>query len=124
MIMSNGKDQLRQEDLKNMYIETPVKTIFNKFANHRDVSLVYGEPIEHGLHKVIPVAKVKYAVGGGGDGRGGEGGGGSFSIKPTGVYIITPDEVKFQSTLDRKKLIVLAIIFGGILGLLTVWKRK
>ncbi|GKV64710.1 MULTISPECIES: hypothetical protein [unclassified Sporosarcina] len=122
--MSNGQEQIKQEDLKHMYIETPVKTIFNKFANHKDVSLVYGEPIDHGLQKVIPVAKVKYAVGGGGDGRGGDGGGGSFSIKPAGVYIITPDEVIFQSTLDRKKLTGLGVIFGGILGLLTVWKRK
>lgn len=124
MLMSNEQNQLKQEDLKNMYIETPVKTIFNKFANHRDVSLIYGEPIEHGLQKVIPVAKVKYAVGGGGDGRGGEGGGGSFSIKPAGVYIISPDEVKFKSTMDRKKLTGLAIAFGGIVGVLSVWKRR
>lgn len=98
------------------YIETPVKTIFKKFANAKDVSLVYGEPIEVGFKKVIPVAKAQYAIGGGGDGRGGEGGGGAFSVKPVGVYEITPDRTTFKSTIDMKKLTICTMIAAGIVG--------
>ena len=124
MTMSSGAEQVNTNALPKGYIETPVKTIFKKFANQRDVSLVYGEPIELGLQKVVPVAKIKYAVGGGGDGNGGEGGGGSFKVKPVGVYIITPDQVKFQSTLDVKRLTALTVVVGGVLGLLSIVKGR
>ena len=122
--MKNGQAQPNENAGKKEYIETPVKTIFNKFANQKDVSFIYGEPIELGLQKVVPVAKVKYAVGGGGDGSGGEGGGGAFTIKPIGVYVITPDQVKFESTLDRKKLTAITVVVGGVLGLWAICKRK
>lgn len=122
--MNNGQDQTNNNAVKKEYIETPVKTIFNKFANQKDVTLIYGEPIEHGLQKVVPVAKVKYAVGGGGDGNGGEGGGGSFTIKPIGVYVISPDQVTFESTLDVKKLTALTVVVGGVLGLWALCKGK
>ena len=122
--MNNGQAQPNENAAKKEYIETPVKTIFNKFANQKDVSFIYGEPIELGLQKVVPVAKVKYAVGGGGDGSGGEGGGGAFTIKPIGVYVITPDQVKFESTLDVKKLTALTVVVGGVLGLWALSKGK
>lgn len=122
--MNNGQAQPNENARKKEYIKTPVKTIFNKFANQKDVSFIYGEPIELGLQKVVPVAKVKYAVGGGGDGSGGEGGGGTFTIKPIGVYVITPDHVKFESTLDRKKLTALTVVVGGVLGLWALCKGK
>lgn len=108
------KQQLPSTEWKQAPIETPVKTIFKKFANQRDVSLVYGEPIELGLKKVVPVAKVKYAVGGGGDGVGGEGGGGAFKINPVGVYEITPEDVKFKSALDWKMVLSLSILTCGL----------
>jgi uncharacterized spore protein YtfJ len=92
------------------YVETPVKTVFKKFGNNKDVTLVFGEPIEVGLTKVVPVAKLKYAFGGGGDNVGNNGGGGAFTVTPIGVYEITPDQVKFRSTRTR----------GLVFGLLTV----
>ncbi|MDV6379272.1 hypothetical protein ORD22_13715 [Sporosarcina sp. GW1-11] len=124
MNINSKLDQPNENAVKKEYIETPAKTIFKKFANQKDVSLIYGDPIELGLQKVVPVAKVKYAVGGGGDGSGGEGGSGSFSIKPVGVYVITPDEVKFKSTLDVKKISALTVVVGGVLGLWALWKGK
>lgn len=122
--MKNEQGQVNAKSAETEYIETPVKTIFKKFANQKDVSLVYGEPVEHGLQKIVPVAKVSYAVGGGGDGNGGEGGGGSFRVKPVGVYVITPDQVKFTSTLDVKKITALTILIGGLLGVLSALRRK
>ena len=83
------------------YVETPVKTVFKKFGNNKDVTLVFGEPIEVGLTKVVPVAKLRYAFGGGGDNVGNDGGGGAFTVTPVGVYEITPDNVKFKSTRNR-----------------------
>ncbi|WP_339253731.1 spore germination protein GerW family protein [Sporosarcina sp. FSL W8-0480] len=94
-------------------VETPVATLFKKFAKHRDVTLVYGDPIEVGLTKVIPVAKVRYGFGGGGDGAGNNGGGGGFQINPVGVYEITPERVVFKST--RSKLtVVLTLLTCGL----------
>ncbi|MFS0575480.1 hypothetical protein AB1K83_07595 [Sporosarcina sp. 179-K 3D1 HS] len=104
-------------------IETPVKTIFKKFANQRDVSLVYGDPIELGLKKVVPVAKVRYGVGGGSDGTGGEGGGGGFMINPIGVYEITPEDVKFKSTIDWKVLLALTVCTFGLFLVLKMVKK-
>lgn len=98
-------------------METPVATLFNKFAKHRDVTLVYGDPIEVGLTKVVPVAKVKYGFGGGGDNEGNNGGGGGFQINPVGVYEITPDSVRFKST-RSKMTIVLTLLTGGLFWLI------
>src|SRR5690606_27994102 len=100
-----------------------VKTIFDKFAKQKDVSLVYGEPVEVGLKQVIPVAKVKYGVGGGGDERGSGGVGGGFKIQPVGVYEVTPDRVTFKSAVDLKMIAALAIVTGGILGLVSLRKK-
>lgn len=93
-------------------IETPVKTLFQKFADHKDVSLVYGDPIEVGLTKVVPVAKLHYGFGGGGDNAGNNGGGGVFRINPVGVYEITPDRVKFKPTRSGGQLIGLLLLSG------------
>ncbi|MBB4825642.1 putative spore protein YtfJ [Sporosarcina luteola] len=109
---------------KQKNIATPVQTIFNKFADCRDITLVYDEPIEVGLKKVVPVAKVKYAVGGGGDGNGGEGGGGSFSIQPVGVYEISPDKLTFTSVKHMQRQNVLILILIGLIGLLLFRKKK
>ena len=122
--MNTEQDHIHAKSGENQYVKTPITTIFKKFANQKDVSLVYGEPIDHGLQKIVPVAKVLYAVGGGGDGRGGEGGGGTFRIKPVGVYVITPDQVKFTSTLDVKKITALTVFIGGLLSIFAILKRK
>lgn len=47
------------------YKPSPVRPIFEKFSTDRDVSLVYGEPIEMHGRTIIPVPKVKYSIGGG-----------------------------------------------------------
>ena len=98
-----------------------MKTVFKKFGNNKDVTLVFGEPIEVGLTKVVPVAKLRYAFGGGGDNVGNDGGGGAFTVTPVGVYEITPDHVKFKPTRNR------GLIFGlltVLLGLIFVVARK
>lgn len=111
--MIQVQEQSKSAEQKGV-VDTPVKTIFKKFANNKDVTFVFGEPIEAGLTKVVPVAKLKYAFGGGGDNAGNDGGGGAFTVSPVGVYEITPDQVKFKSTHNRSLLVLLLVIFFGL----------
>ncbi|MCM3758336.1 hypothetical protein M3197_12775 [Sporosarcina aquimarina] len=104
--------------LEKTFEETPIKAVFKKFGVQRDVSLIYGEPVEVGLNKVIPVAKLKYAIGGGG-----EGAGGSFSVKPVGVFEITPDHVTFKTTNSYRKAATIGLIVTGIIGILISRKK-
>lgn len=105
-----------------MEYKSPSKVIFEKFARHKDVSLVYGEPIELANKKVLPVAKALYAVGGGGGYSGeseksqGEGGGGYIAIKPVGVYEITSEKVMFKPVIEFRWVALLASVctFGVI----------
>ena len=94
---------------KHAIYHSPIRSIFDKFSRQKDVSLVYGEPIELDSKSVLPVAKVNYYVGGGGgfsdasekaSAAQGEGGGGYFSIKPVGVFEITPEKVKFKPIIN------------------------
>ena len=107
------KGQVQVENAgRKEFREAPVTTVFKKFGNNKDVSLVFAEPIEVGLTKVLPVAKLRYGFGGGGDGAGADGGGGGFLVKPVGVYEITPDRVRFKSTRDPLQIVGLAFMLG------------
>ncbi|WP_110938596.1 spore germination protein GerW family protein [Salipaludibacillus neizhouensis] len=111
-----------------MSYESPVRPLFEKFSKGRDVTLIYGDPIELGDMKILPVAKVNYSFGGGG-GKSlgtekappseGEGGGGHVSITPVGVFHISPTETIFKPVKDVKKTIGMMML--GILTLGFVW---
>lgn len=105
--------------------KSPIRVIFEKFSIQKDVSLVYGEPIKLDNKRVLPVAKVSYAVGGGGGYSGesenssagqGEGGGGHIVIKPVGVYEITPEKVTFKPVNEFRWFVFLVSVctFGVI----------
>ncbi|WP_432361192.1 spore germination protein GerW family protein [Sporosarcina sp. UB5] len=113
MVQLQVQEQAQVESAERKeIIETPVKTVFKKFGNNRDVSLVFGDPIEVGLTKVVPVAKLRYGFGGGGDNAGNNGGGGGFIVNPVGVYEITPERVRFKSTRNYERIIGLVLLFG------------
>ena len=111
-VQEKGQVQVESSAGRKEFREAPVTTVFKKFGNNKDVSLVFGEPIEVGLTKVVPVAKLRYGFGGGGDGNGADGGGGGFIVKPVGVYEITPDRVKFKSTRDPLQIAGMAVLIG------------
>lgn len=111
-VQEKGQVQVESSVGRKEFREAPVTTVFKKFGNHKDVSLVFGEPIEVGLTKVLPVAKLRYGFGGGGDGNGADGGGGGFLVKPVGVYEITPERVKFKSTRDPLQIAGMACLLG------------
>lgn len=121
---------MAEKELKQIF---PIRSIFEKFSTTRDVSLVYGDPINLENKTVLPVAKVRYNVGGGSgyDGgnpeenkhqSGGEGSGGHFLIKPLGVYDITAKKTVYKPVvpLDLIFLLPLAVT---TLALLVVSKK-
>ena len=122
------KTSKQKDNTKLPMIQTPIRSIFEKFSREKDVSLIYGEPIIMDNKRILPVAKVNYFVGGGGGGGftdeqnasgQGEGAGGAFSIKPVGVYEITEENVKFKPILPINQLLtVFSIITLGLAFLL------
>ncbi|MFD1928456.1 hypothetical protein ACFSFY_10380 [Sporosarcina siberiensis] len=111
--------------------QSPIGRIFDKFSRHKDITLIYGDLIEFENKKVLPVAKVKYIVGGGGGYSGetantpvgqGEGGGGYISVRPIGVYEINTKIVKFKPAFDLKFISTLSLIFT--FGLILLFKKN
>jgi uncharacterized spore protein YtfJ len=108
----------------------PLQSIFDKFAEKRDVTLVYGDPIKLEHRTILPVAKVKYNLGAGsgyedGDesenkkGSGGEGGGGQFLIKPVGVYDITDEKTTYKPIVPLEMIFIIPLIITGLTMLLS-----
>lgn len=105
----------------------PLQSIFDKFAEKRDVTLVYGDPIKLEHRTILPVAKVKYSVGAGmgyeekeenKKGGGGEGGGGQFLIKPVGVYDITDEKTTYKPVVPLELIFIIPVIITGLALLL------
>ncbi len=69
--------------------------------------LCYGEPVQVGATKVIPVARVRGA-GGGGFGRenkdSGGGGGGWLDAQPMGFIQVTADGARFEAIPDPERV--------------------
>ena len=116
---------------KQFIYKSPIRSIFDKFSREKDVSLIYGEPIALENKRVLPVARAKYNVGGGGGYSGksdqssadqGEGGGGFISVKPLGVYEVTPEKVKFKPIIDLNLVFVLFTVLT--FGLVWVLRRR
>ncbi|MBO1909942.1 spore germination protein GerW family protein [Sporosarcina sp. 6E9] len=130
----NGINPTINSTATKPFYRSPIGVIFDKFARYKDVSLVYGEPIELENKKVLPVAKVDYYVGGGGGYSGesknssatqGEGGGGYISVKPLGVYEITSDKVKFKPVIDMKFILaIITLLTLGLTLLMRLGKKK
>ncbi|HSP21840.1 MAG TPA: spore germination protein GerW family protein [Planococcus sp. (in: firmicutes)] len=122
---------------------SPLLPIFEKFATARDVSLVYGDPIEMHGRTIIPVAKVKYSVGagaGGGyehedkdpdssgfeevEGGHGEGAGGAFQVKPVGIYDVTAEKTVYRPIVPVELIILLPLMMTGLAFLMAASQDK
>ncbi|ANU16268.1 hypothetical protein BBI11_04010 [Planococcus maritimus] len=122
---------------------SPVRPIFEKFSTARDVSLVYGDPIEMQGKTIIPVARLRYSVGAGaGGGYGpvsgeeghsnpeeaagghGEGAGGSFSVKPLGVYEVTEDKTVYRPLVPIELIVLLPLMMTGLGFLMAASQNK
>lgn len=106
--------------------------ILDGLKSSASVSTVYGKPIHASGKTLIPVAKVAYGFGGGGEvekkGTIGkkniereEGGGGGVAVKPVGVLEVTGKRTKFVPISKKARLFgILAI--GFVTGL--AWSRR
>ena len=118
-------------------VQELLKNISERIQSSASVKVVYGEPIVAEGKTIIPVARVRYGFGGGGGSQGGEptteegqthpqtggGGGGGVDVTPVGFIEVTPDETRYVSIEDRKR-IIRAILFGTLLGFLLLWRRR
>jgi uncharacterized spore protein YtfJ len=84
-------------------------------------SAVFGEPVKRGDVKVIPVARARWAFGGGTgaspEGSGG-GGGGAGWVSPIGYIEVREDGVEFKRIPDRRWIGVAAAAAVGVAGIL------
>ncbi len=120
----------QNEEEKNVY-QSPVRPIFDKFARHKDVTLIYGEPVSYENRCIIPVAKMSYSFGAGGGGGAnteknesgqGEGSGGYISVKPLGVYEMGADRVRFKPVIDVKFILTAVSVLTAVVTL-RLWKK-
>ena len=100
-------------------MSTFITDALEKFKEHVDVNLVFGETREVKGKSIIPVATFGYGFGGGtGKGKSGnndegsgEGGGGGFKGKPIGVFECKENYTRFIPAVSFKEIILLTFIF-------------
>lgn len=106
--------------------------ILEGLKSSASVSTVYGKPIHASGKTLIPVAKVAYGFGGGGEtekkgvfGKRNidteEGGGGGVAVKPVGVLEVTGKRTKFVP-ISRKVRLLGFVAIGFVTGL--AWSRR
>ena len=101
-----------------MNIQDLLQGMAERVSASASVKNVYGDPVAVGERTVIPVAKVRYAFGGGGGNkseREAGGGGGNVSARPCGALEVTNAGTRFIAFDDRPK-IGAALALGFVLG--------
>lgn len=115
-----------------MSIKRFIGGILEGLKSSASVSTVYGKPIHASGKTLIPVAKVAYGFGGGGEtekkGVFGkrdidteEGGGGGVAVKPVGVLEVTGKRTRFVP-ISRKARLLGFIAIGFVTGL--AWSKR
>jgi uncharacterized spore protein YtfJ len=108
-----------------------LQSMSERFAAGANVKQVFGEPIVSGGKTVIPVARMRYFLGGGWGGGehkgehverplsgGGGGGGGAVTASPVGALEITDAGVRFIRFYDPAQ--IAKVCLGGMVALLLV----
>jgi uncharacterized spore protein YtfJ len=96
--MTTPEEQARQtaeDDPGSRLLERLVSQV----GGHARIQAVYGEPVARERVTVIPVARVRWGVGGGGGSApegSGSGGGGGVAADPIGYIEITPAGANFR----------------------------
>jgi uncharacterized spore protein YtfJ len=108
-----------------------LQSMAERFAATASVKQVFGEPIERGGRTIVPVARVKYRLGGGWGGgeqegatsdrplaAGGGGGGGVVKANAVGVLEITDAGTRFIRIVDPADIVKACV--GGLVAILIV----
>jgi uncharacterized spore protein YtfJ len=95
------------------------ETLAEKLGASAQAAHIFGEPVERDGVTVIPVAKARWGLGGGGRhgrfGRGqGVGGGGGAAVEPVGFIEIRGGETRYRP-IDDPKWVIGAALAGGFL---------
>ena len=120
-----------------MSIQELIQSISERVQTTASVKAVYGEPITAEGKTIIPVARVRYGFGGGGGTQEvkpgsepgtpkqnvGGGGGGGVEVSPVGFIEITPEETRYVSFEDRRRVIK-ALVIGLLLGIFLLRRRR
>ena len=121
-----------------MSIQELIQSISERVQTTASVKAVYGEPITAEGKTIIPVARVRYGFGGGGGTQDdapssesgetpqqtiGGGGGGAAEVSPVGFIEITPDETRYVSFEDRRR-VIRALVIGLLLGIFLLRRRR
>lgn len=107
-----------------------LQSLSERLAGSASVKQVFGEPIHAAGKTIVPVARVRYALGGGGGGGenklmaegrpmsgSGGGGGGAVIASPVGALEISEEGTRFIRFFDRVELAKLCLA-GGVLMVL------
>lgn len=99
-----------------------VEKIADVIAHSAEARLVFGEPIVRGGVTIVPVARMRFGLGGGGGTKAGDkevpaagqgqGGGGGLVATPAGFLIIRGDDVSYRPIRDPQRLSVLVLAAG------------
>lgn len=103
-----------------MAVKDLLASLTDRLATSANVKSVYGEPIEAQGRTIVPVAKVRYAFGGGEgqeQGKDGSGGGGCVRARPVGVIEVDENGTRFVPIIDATS-IAMAVGAGLAIGLL------
>lgn len=97
------------------------ETLAEKLGAAAQAAHIFGEPVERDGVTVVPVAKARWGLGGGGGrhgrfGRGqGVGGGGGAQVEPVGFIEIRDGETRYRPIADPKWVIGAALAGGFLL---------
>jgi len=88
-------------------------TLAERIGARFDAGSVFGAPVERGGVTVIPVATIRFGIGGGGGsdpskGQGGEGGGGGGSANAAGYIEIKQGRTRFVPVVHPARMLMLA----------------
>ncbi|MHB0978937.1 MAG: spore germination protein GerW family protein [Thermoleophilia bacterium] len=117
------------------------KTFLDRLAERLGVNAraeaVYGSPVERDGATVIPVAKVRWGLGGGdggsfgdgaahgaGGGSGGRGGGGGVTVSPLGYIEIVKGQTRFRRINDPASFLPVVVAGGLAAALILRGLRK
>lgn len=114
-----------------------LQALSEQLAGSANVKQVFGEPIHAAGKTIVPVARVRYALGGGGgggeqhnpvadrplSGRGG-GGGGAVIASPMGALEISETGTRFIRFFDRVEIAKLCLGGAALLLLATGLLRR
>jgi uncharacterized spore protein YtfJ len=105
-----------------------LQALSERFAGSANVKQVFGEPIAANGKTIVPVARVRYFLGGGwGSGEqkgvvnerplagGGGGGGGAVIATPAGALEISDTSVRFIRFFDRVEIAKLCLAGAGLM---------